>query len=347
MSTTGLDGARVIGQRGADAAMQQLLMKDHAMRLAALLAALLVPLALPSVAYADSVAQPAPPRLLDAEPRTAIISAFEPEWIALGRSVTGRREYSVNGVRFVGGTISGKPVLLFLSGVSMVNAAMTTQLALDRFTIRRIVFSGVAGGLDPALDVGDVVVPERWSQYLESVFARAEGSGFAATEGLLDQPPQPNYGMIHPRSVLVRRDGRETPERRFWFDADPGLLALARNVAATTNLARCREALCLINQPKILVGGNGISGPVFMDNAAFRRYAQAAFKARVTDMETAAVAQVAYSNNIPFIAFRSLSDLAGGDPGKNQAHAFYRLASDNSAQVVTRFVAALDGPPSH
>jgi adenosylhomocysteine nucleosidase len=294
-------------------------------------------LALPAVAQGGGK--------LDAQPRTAIISAFEPEWIALARGVQGKREWSVNGVRFIGGTIAGKPVLLFLSGVSMVNAAMTTQLALDRFAIKRIVFSGVAGGLDPSLDVGDVVVPDRWGQYLESVFARAEGQGFAPTEDLLDEPPYAAHGMIHPRSVLVRRDGEEKPLRRFWFDADPALLAIARQVAATTTLARCHQALCLTKQPKVVVGGNGISGPVFMDNAEYRTYAFAAFKAQVTDMETAAVGQVAYSNKVPYIAFRSLSDLAGGDPGKNQARAFYPLASENSAEVVTRFIAALD-PPS-
>jgi len=279
---------------------------------------------------------------LDARPRTAIISAFEPEWLALQKGVAGQRAYSVNGVRFVTGTMAGKPVLLFLSGVSMVNAAMTTQLALDRFAVKRIVFSGVAGGLDPDLDVGDVVVSERWGQYLESVFARAKGDGFEDSEDLLDKPPYANFGMIHPRSVLVRRAGQEQIVRRFWFDADPGLLATARTVATTTMLARCRADLCLTKQPRVVVGGNGISASVFMDNAEFRRYAFGAFKAQVTDMETAAVAQVAWSNSVPFIAFRSLSDLAGGGAGKNEAHAFYRLASDNSAAVVTRFVAALD-----
>ena len=56
----------------------------------------------------------------------------------------------------------GKQVVLFLSGMSMVNAAMTTQAALDRFKVTRVVFSGIAGGVDPALDVGDVVVADQW-----------------------------------------------------------------------------------------------------------------------------------------------------------------------------------------
>ncbi|WP_404338601.1 5'-methylthioadenosine/S-adenosylhomocysteine nucleosidase [Sphingomonas sp. MMS12-HWE2-04] len=282
---------------------------------------------------------------LDTQPRIAIISAFEPEWIALNRDVQDRREWTVNGVRFVGGTMKGRPVLLFLSGVSMVNAAMTTQLALDRFAIRSIVFSGVAGGLDPALDVGDVVIPDRWGQYLELAFARANGKSFAPPIQRATGENFANYGMIFPNGVRVRRDGDDVGAvRRFWFEVDPGLLATARKLAPQVSLARCAEELCFRATPKVVVGGNGISGPVFMDNAEFRKYAFSTFQAQVTDMETAAVGQVAYANGVPYIAFRALSDLAGGDPGENQAPAFYRIASDNTAKVVVAFIGAVEMP---
>src|ERR1700751_2898230 len=81
---------------------------------------------------------------LDATPRTAVISAFRPEWTALQAMLRDRRDYAVNGTTFATGAIEGKPVVLFLSGISMVNAGMTTQLALDRFTMDRMVFSGIA-----------------------------------------------------------------------------------------------------------------------------------------------------------------------------------------------------------
>jgi adenosylhomocysteine nucleosidase len=54
--------------------------------------------------------------------------------------------YTVDGIDFESGSLEGKPIVLFLSGISMVNAAMTTQLALDHFLITRVVFSGIAGG---------------------------------------------------------------------------------------------------------------------------------------------------------------------------------------------------------
>ena len=280
---------------------------------------------------------------LGAQPvsRTAVISAFQPEWLALKAQVADPVQSDINGTTFISGTLAGKPVLLFLSGVSMVNAAMTTQLALDKFPISRIVFSGVAGGIDSKFDVGDVVVSERWAQYLESAFARATPTGFTPPDRDDGAAGLPNYGMIFPRTIGVRRKGSPAYERRVWFDADPALLAVARQVAGKVTLKRCTPTQCLVAQPKVVVGGNGISGPVFMDNAEYRQYAFKTFNAQVLDMESAAVAQVAYSNAVPFIAFRSLSDLAGGDPGENQARIFYPLASDNSAAVVTAFIKAL------
>jgi len=145
---------------------------------------------------------------------------------------------------------------------------------------------------------------------------------------------------MYPRAVTVHRDPA-VAEERLWFPVDPALLDLARATVAGLPLQRCAASLCLSKPPRVVVGGAGASGPVFVDNAAFRQYAHVTFGARVLDMESAAVAQAAYVNGVPFIAFRSLSDLAGGDPAGNQFPVFVRLAADNSATVVRAFVKAL------
>ncbi|TCS18435.1 5'-methylthioadenosine/S-adenosylhomocysteine nucleosidase [Caulobacter sp. BK020] len=276
--------------------------------------------------------------LLDPTPRTAVISAFPPELAALEAATGDKHVYTAAGARFVTGTLEGKPVVLFLSGISMVNAAMTTQSALDRFRIERIVFSGVAGGADPALEVGDVVAPERWVQSSEMAYAREVPGGFAPTPGLTDG--RSNFGMMYPRAVTVTRDPAK-PEDLKDFPVDPALLDLARRSVSGLTLKRCAADQCLAKPPKVVVGGVGGSGPVFVDNAAFRQYAHDVFGARVLDMESAAVAQVAYVNRTPFIVFRSLSDLAGGDPAGNQFPVFLRFAAENSATVVRAFVKAL------
>ena len=125
-------------------------------------------------------------------------------------------------------------------------------------------------------------------------------------------------------------------------EADPAMLAAARRAAATVALARCVGGVCLAAQPRVVVGGHGVSASVFMDNAEVRAWLFKTFAARATDMETAAVAQVAYVHGVPFIAFRSLSDLAGADPAGNQAPIFFRLASNNAAAMVRAFVGELD-----
>jgi adenosylhomocysteine nucleosidase len=278
----------------------------------------------------------------DKLPRTAVMSAFEPEWTALRAMLVGREEHGSQGITFLAGTIEKQPVVLFLSGVSMVNAAMTTQMALDCFTIRRIVFSGIAGGVNPQLRVGDVTVPDEWGEYLEAVFAREIEGGYRLPP--YAEKPSDHFGMIFTQPVEITLSGQER-EKRHWFPVDAQLLEIARNVAGSVVLKDCTsDHKCLAQRPKIVIGGNGVSGAVFVDNAKYREYVYAAFSANVLDQESAAVAHVAYVNKMPFIAFRSLSDLAGGGRGENEMATFFQLASDNSALFVRRFLQALPPP---
>ena len=292
-----------------------------------------------------AIAIAAPPaiaaELLDAKPRIAVVSAFPPEWVALQADLTESAEHTINGRKFITGKLGGKDVVLFLSGVSMVNAAMTTQSALDRFAITSVIFSGIAGGVDPALSIGDVVVADQWGQYLEAVFARKTADGYEIPP-FLPKDQFAGYGMIVPRSVSIARKNAAAEETRFWFPSDPALLDAARKVAAKLDLEDCApENKCLSRPPKIVVGGNGVSGQAFVDNAEFREYVLKTFGAKVLDMESAAVAHVTFANGVPFLAVRSLSDLAGGGEGANEMATFMALASTNSASVVKALLAEM------
>lgn len=305
--------------------------------------ALVLPIALPLALAAI----PAEAKRLDETARTVVMTAFQPEWDALLPAVRNAREHKVNGLTFVTGRLEGKPVVLMQSGVSMVNAAMNTQLVLDRFKVKRIVFSGIAGGVDPALSIGDVIVAQDWAQYLEVSFARKTDKGWAPPEPVDPEAPG-NWGMMFPRGVRVGNAGEAT-RRHYTLPVDAGLVEIARRITPKVTLKRCiggegqapDSSRCLAQEPKIVVGGTGVSASVFADNAEFRQYLQQAWNARVLDMESAAVTQVAYANAVPAIVFRSLSDLAGGDSGENQMNTFMALASVNSAEVVRAFVAAL------
>ena len=115
---------------------------------------------------------------LDITPRLAVISAFDAELAKLRAAATITGTTVVNGRTHYLGKLEGHDVVLLLSGYSMVNAAMTTQALFDHFTIKGIVFSGIAGGVNPGLQVGDVTVPAQWGNYQESLFARETPTGF-------------------------------------------------------------------------------------------------------------------------------------------------------------------------
>ena len=294
-------------------------MKRHALALAA---------ALTPVAAA---AQEDPPRI-------AVVSAYAPEWEILKAAVADPKETVIRGTTFVTGTIEGEPVVLFLSGISMVNAAMTVERAANNFDLAGIVFSGIAGGVDPALNVGDVVIADRWGEYLETIFARETDGTFAIPPWMSSEFP--NYGMMFTNTVSVVDPETSELSERFWFPVDEGYLERARRAVEGLDLAACNaENACLDEAPEIVVGGSGVSGSAFVDNAAFREFVFGTFGAQVLDMESAAVAHVAYANGLPFIAFRSLSDLAGGGEGENELPTFFSIAAGNSAEVVKAFLA--------
>lgn len=70
---------------------------------------------------------------------------------------------------------------------------------------------------------------------------------------------------------------------------------------------------CVRQQPKVLVGGAGVTGSTFLANPDDRTYLFENLHANSFEMETPGLAHAAYANNVPYIAFRSLSDLAGGE----------------------------------
>ncbi len=211
-------------------------------------------------------AAPAAADVIDATPRIAVMSAFAPEWGVLQDIIEDRADHVENGVRFVTGEIAGAPVVVLLSGVGMVNAAMSAQMVIDRYAVEAIAFSGIAGGIDPSLTLGEVVVPAQWGSYFNVLLAREEGDGYEVPPFMHQDVP--NYGMIFPQPEMVRREGVEQPEDQFWFPADEGLLHAAQRAAATVTLEHCIEAgECLTDAPGITVGGNGVSGSAFVDNA--------------------------------------------------------------------------------
>ncbi len=68
------------------------------------------------------------------------------------------QEMSLGGMKFYSGELHGNSVVIQQCGIGKVNAAIGTTLMIDRFKPTCIINTGSAGGFDPALNVGDVVI---------------------------------------------------------------------------------------------------------------------------------------------------------------------------------------------
>ena len=107
-----------------------------------------------SVAQVDNTPRPA-----RATRVTAILSAMTVEVERLGQELTDKTEMTVQGIRFTTGSLKDRRVVLAHSGIGKVNAAMTATLLVEQFQPTHILFTGIAGGLNPDLRPGDVVIP--------------------------------------------------------------------------------------------------------------------------------------------------------------------------------------------
>ena len=63
------------------------------------------------------------------------------------------------------GTLNGKPTAVVVAGIGKVNAAAGTQLAIGSLGAEVVLNIGVAGGLDPTFNVGDIFRVSRTVQY--------------------------------------------------------------------------------------------------------------------------------------------------------------------------------------
>ena len=369
-------------------------MTDHRFgslrRLLARRASCLVPASIAALAliYAPVTATAAAPRCLtDCTPRIGIVSAFGEEARILVAETSGRRHHLVNGNRFTTGTLRGQRVVIVLSGVSMINSTMVTQLMLAHFRIDRLVMSGIAGGLNPDHRIGDVTVPDRWAMPMEVYWhhdntvprpcggdadvaclglrlARRDGRPFPPLELPAPSGAVPS-GMFVRENFVMSRATAPAGEFRFDYPVDRAMLEVVRTLkpmlalcgpkaaaqALEKSSAKSSErapgaapdpAMCVRSQPRLLIGGRGVSGTAFVANPHYRRWLHEALQAETVEMETAALAHVAHANSVPYIAFRSISDLAGGEAFDADAHALFvsGLAETNEAAVTLAFLEA-------
>lgn len=90
-----------------------------------------------------------------------LIGAMDEEVAVIKAWMTDVREQTIAGCDFFVGRFEGKDVVLLKSGIGKVNAAVSTTLLLSQFEPEYVINIGTAGGFDPELQVGDVVISDQ------------------------------------------------------------------------------------------------------------------------------------------------------------------------------------------
>lgn len=90
--------------------------------------------------------------------KIGIIGAMELEVAALKGAMEQTRITERAGMAFYEGTLEGVPVVVVQCGIGKVNAAMCVQILSDLYEVTHVVNTGVAGSLNAALDIGDILV---------------------------------------------------------------------------------------------------------------------------------------------------------------------------------------------
>ncbi|MFN4359561.1 MAG: 5'-methylthioadenosine/adenosylhomocysteine nucleosidase [Hylemonella sp.] len=241
---------------------------------------------------------------------TAILSALAEEQQGLMDRLHQPRRVERAGRVFWLGELHGQPVVLALSRIGKVAAATTATTLIEAFGVQRLIFTGVAGGIGPGVQVGDVVVAQEFVQH--------------------DMDASP----LFPRYEIPLY-GRE----RFACDA-----VLVRVLLDAT---RC--GLQQLGLPATVHQGLIASGDRFVSAAEEARLlhatlSEAGHAPLAVEMEGAAVAQVCHDYGIPYAAMRTISDRADDAAHVDFPKFVSEVASRYARAILDDFMRSLNVP---
>jgi len=117
-----------------------------------------------------------------------IIGAMDVEVNSFKELMTDKQTEIISGIEFVSGKLWGKSIVVAVSGVGKVNAAICTQTMCLKYSPDFVINSGVAGGLEKSLNICDVVVASAVIQHDMDTSPLGDPVGFVSGINLVDIP---------------------------------------------------------------------------------------------------------------------------------------------------------------
>ncbi|MCE7066619.1 5'-methylthioadenosine/adenosylhomocysteine nucleosidase [Dyadobacter sp. CY326] len=248
---------------------------------------------------------------------TGVLGAFPPELVLLQSKMENKKDTVIQQIRFTKGTLSGREIVLAQTGIGKVNAAITTTLMIDHFKPAEIVFSGIAGGIDPALGPGDIVIGTHVT-YHDFGMVQDAGMQYWSTKN-------PATMLENPRS----------------FACDSSLVSKALAVSKGLQFSKIKRESGSF--APAVAKGIIVTGDVFVSSKIVTERLRKELNAAATEMEGASIAQTCFQQNTPFLIIRSLSDNAN-DKAQNDIMTFYDIAAHNAATLVMAVLGTIQTP---
>ncbi|HIP93824.1 MAG TPA: 5'-methylthioadenosine/adenosylhomocysteine nucleosidase [Leucothrix sp.] len=214
------------------------------------------------------------------------------------------------------GTLNNKKVTVVFSGWGKVASASTTTMLIERYAITQLIFTGVAGGTQSYLNIGDIVIG---SSFVQHDMDCAGVLGIKRFEiPLLSLTEIPSHKSLQEKAVKAAHNYLENELKT---DVDQQEL---------TNLN--------ISNPVVYLGLIA-SGDQFISSATKQaELLKALPKLLAVEMEGAAVAQVAYEYDLPFIVIRVISDKANHDAIIDFPRFIEQVASHFTAGIIRQLI---------
>jgi len=249
----------------------------------------------------------------------AVICAMAEEKAALREHMSHIEARELLGRQVTLGRLEGHDVVVAESGVGKVASAVTAALLAREFSCRGLVVSGVAGGLDPDLHIGDTVIAHSLVQH--------------------------DYGHLRDTSLTPFRPGVPPlgeDHDVFSFDLPADLSARLARLATEITLPDLPADLIQrpAGLPRRVLMGRILSGDQFINSETVRRRLHQEFAAQAVEMEGAAVAQVGALLGLPVVVVRCLSDLAGAESHLDFPR-FVTAVAPSAALVLRRIIREL------
>ena len=110
-----------------------------------------------------------------------IIGAMEVEVNTLKERMQTEEIVTIASMEFHRGTYHDKNIIVVRSGIGKVNAAICAQILADRFHATAIINTGIAGSLQAAINIGDIVISSDALQH------DMDATGFGYKPGIIPQ----------------------------------------------------------------------------------------------------------------------------------------------------------------